>query len=152
MLRSAVRNTHLRKSFTDGAKSTPNLRLADVAYAADAKAVGDGQLSRIDDDTARAQMVLEGLEYEGRISRHMEGHDYWSLKRVRQQGLEAKLAHAIDENSAIARVACTSALDAAFFLMLFQRLVEGYDDMGGRRETPLSIFFHRLPLIIEVER
>src|SRR3546814_18303705 len=73
------------------------------------------------------------------------------LEVVRQQRLETETAHALDQDAAVVAVAGVPARDPAFRRMLRERLVEGGDDMGRRREAPLRVLLHRLPLVVKVE-
>ena len=58
------------------------------ADAADAETVGDRELARIDDVAAILQRVVEALEDEARIFRHVEGVDDRRLKCAGSSGLK----------------------------------------------------------------
>ena len=67
-----------------------------------------------------------------------------------QQGLETEFAHAVDQHPPIGLVARPAPGDAALVRMFSQRLIEGGENMGRRREAPLAIAFHGLPLIMQI--
>ena len=122
-----------------------------LADATDAETGGDGQLAGIDDIAAATQRVIENLEIELLIGGHLEGDDDRRLHFVRQQRLEPQPPHAVDEDFAVAGVSRMAALGAALGVELVERLIEGVNHVGRRREPPLAVLFHRRPLVVKVE-
>ena len=70
---------------------------------------------------------------------------------VGQQCLEAELAHALDQNVAVLRIARTAPGNATLRRVQPQGFHKGGDRMGWRGEAPLTGFFHGLPLGKHIE-
>ena len=164
LLHSQLRSS-LRLAYADRMRSMPSspstsataasapahvLRI-EPADAADAEAVGHRQLARIDDVAAILQLVVEALEHELRILGHMECDDDRRLQPIGQQRPEAQLAHALDQDLAVLRVARPAAGLSALGPELLQRLVEGDDHVDRRREAVLPGLGEVLPLIVQIE-
>src|SRR3546814_6884067 len=79
--------------------------------AADAEGIHHRQLAGIDDEAARFQEVVEGLEGELRVRRVEEGDDDRRQPAVLQQSLEAEGAHAGHHDVAILGIAPTAPAD-----------------------------------------
>ena len=79
--------------------------LVHAADAADAEAVHHGQLARIDDEALVLHQFVEAVEGEVRMRRAKECDDDRRQPAVRQQRLEAELAHAGDHHVAVRGVA-----------------------------------------------
>src|SRR5574342_738399 len=126
----AASDAHLGQDLPDGPEDAAHLAFAQPADAAYAKAVRDGQLARVDDVAAAREPAVEGLEVELGVGRHAHRDDDRRLERVRQQGLEAERAQALDEDPAVARIAGTSPRHPALGGVLGERLVEGRQHVG----------------------
>src|SRR5690606_27111692 len=110
MLRDAgVRRTafdaHRGDRGGDGRDHAAHHKLVELTDASDAEAVGNRELARIDDKAARLDLVIEALEGKARIRGGEECGDDRRQPGVVEQGAEAQLAHAGNEDVAVAGVA-----------------------------------------------
>ena len=112
---------------------------------------GDRELAGIDHIAAVLQRIIEALEDELGIGRHVEGDDDRRLQAVGQQGAEAHGAHAVDQHPGILPIALAAAGDAALGRMLLDRLAQRHDDVDGRREAVLAGAGEGLGLVEQVE-
>src|SRR3546814_17728384 len=85
-----------------------------------------------------AQPVVEGVELELGIGRHVESDDDRRLQPVGQQRFEPHFAHAVDQDAAIVGITLAAPGHAAFRRVLRQRLMKGDDDVDRRSEAPLG--------------
>src|SRR5262249_3887406 len=78
---------------------------AQSAYAANAEAVGHGELARIDDVAPFLELVVEPLKHELRILEHMECDNDRRLQPFWEERREAQLLHAISEHLTVLGIA-----------------------------------------------
>src|ERR1700730_16330109 len=111
----------------DGVQDPAHLVLSQGPDAADAEAVGDGELARVDHVAAVVEPLVERLEVELGIGRHAHRDDDRRLQPVRQEGLEAERAKPLDQPRAVAAVARPPPGDAALGGVLVERPIERRD-------------------------
>ena len=119
--------------------------------ASDPETVSDREFAWIDYVTQILEPIVELLEIETRMLRHVKCHDYRGLQIVLEQGPESEFAHAIDQDPCIVAIAAASTWLAALGKELCERAVEGHDHMYRRRESVLAVRLEALPLIMEIE-
>ena len=119
--------------------------------AAHAETVRDRQLAGVNDIALVLETIVKRVEIELGIGRHVEGNNNRCLQIVGQQRGKSHLAHTGNQQIAIRPVTPAPSGDTAFGFELVERLIEGEQDMGRRREAPLAILLHRAPLLVEVK-
>jgi hypothetical protein len=102
--------------------------------------------------TAGAQPVVELLERKAWVGGHSPRHDDRRLQVLRQQRLEPKATHALDQDPAVGAIACTAASHASLGRVLLERLIERGEHVRRRREAPLPGALHGGPLLMKIER
>src|ERR1035441_5633720 len=65
--------------------------------------------------------------------------------------METQLSHSGQEHLMIFAVAGAARHDAALLFQFFERLIEGQQGVGGRREAELAVFLKPLELAEQVE-
>src|SRR6187549_583137 len=87
--RAAVADSHFVQHLAHGRERALYVLRIEPAYAAHAEGVRHRELAWIDHVAALLQAVIEGLEDEARIARHVEGDDDRRLELLAQQRAEA---------------------------------------------------------------
>src|SRR6185295_2516178 len=123
----------------------------DLPDGPDAEARTLRQLARIDRETASPKRFIELLKIEIGVARRVESLDDRPGRCVIEKGGESESPHAVDQHAGIAPIAAAAAFDAALFLMLVERLVEGDERMGRWREAELPVLFKAFPLLVQIE-
>src|SRR4029077_14851408 len=90
------------------------------ANAADPETVGNGKLSGIDHVTPMLELVIEVLEDELGMPRHLECDNDRGLQAGREQRAEAQRPHALDQDPAVLGIAATPPRLAALCPKLLQ--------------------------------
>jgi hypothetical protein len=80
----------------------------------------------------------------------MEGDDDRCLDGFGRKLRIPRCGHAVEQRLAVVGVALMAGRQAAFFVVLQQRFVQGGDHMGGRGKAPLPGFGHVGVLIVQI--
>ncbi len=81
----------------------------------------------------------------------MKGNDDRCLQLIGQQRTKSQPPHSFHQDPAILAITTAPTGNTALLIKLVQRLVEAQDGVGRGGEPPLSVAFHRDPLIVEVQ-
>src|ERR1035437_8506989 len=110
------------------------------------------QLSGIQDEAFVTYPLIEILKVVLGICRCMDCDDDRRLDLRLQEWSQAQLIHACHQCLIVLGIPRQARHLTTFGEKLTERFMEGYYDMGWRREAPLRGFFHVYPLVIQIER
>lgn len=107
-------DAHILQSLTHGTEGSVHIVFIERADASHTKGVGNGEFAWVQNKAFLFHCVVKILEDELRIGRHMNRNDDRRLQVIRQQGLKAHLAQAVEQDAAVVGVALVAPGDAAF--------------------------------------
>src|SRR5215470_19393695 len=90
-----VAHAQLGQHLLDGEERAAHVLAIQSTDAADPEAVGNRELARIDHVSPLLELVIEALEHQLGMPRHMECDNNRSLQLLRQQRPEAERTHTL---------------------------------------------------------
>ena len=145
------RHVHLLEDILDSRDQGLDIRWEEAANCSEPKAVGLGELARIDDETSVREGFIEPSEVKVFVIREEECRDDDALSILIQVWVEAQLSHAFFEDLEIGLISGIPSSHATLCLMPGESLSETHQSMAWWGESELSVPLEALPLTHDVE-